>query len=183
MEIYRIILGKKKSLAVLGPGDVFGEMSLITSQPRSASVRAVTKVRAYAFDKNAFEQLIRQNYGIAVKIIRMLAQRLSEVDVQIENLLYPDNESKVINTLIRAVEDEGIDTKGGHMLRLTAEALALRTDLPMEEIKRILAKLLHTGALTFKDGLFSIPDLSELKKFLEYLELKSRYEIPNKYGL
>jgi len=183
VEVYRIILGKKKSLFVLGPGDVFGEMSLITSQPRSATVRALTKVRAYAFDKDAFEQLIHQNYGIAVKIIRMLAQRLQEADVHIENLLYPDSESRILNTLIRAVEDEGIDTKSGYLLRYTPEQLAIKTDLPIEEMRKILAKLMRSGAIFFKDGLFHIPDLAQLKKLLEYVEFKQKYEPPEKFGV
>ena len=183
VEVFRIVAGKKKVLSILGPGDVFGEMSLICNQPRSASVRAMTRVRVYTFDRPAFEQMIRQNYGVAVKIIRMLAQRLQEADVHIENLLYPDSESKLLNTVIRAVEDEGIETKDGYLLRLSPEELAVKTDLPMNEMKRILAKLMHANLIAFKDGMFQVPDLKQLKKFLEYLELKQKYEQPGKFGL
>lgn len=183
VEVFRMVLGKKKLLSVLGPGDVFGEMSLICNEARSATVRALTRVRAYAFDRQAFEQMIRQNYGIALKIIRMLAQRLQEADVHIENLLYQDNDSKLLNTLIRAVEDEGIKTKDGFLLKLTPEQLALRTDIPMEELKRILAKIMRAGGISFKDGLFKIPDLEQLKKFLEYLETKQKYEAADKAEL
>ena len=183
VEVFRMVLGKKKSLSVLGPGDVFGEMSLICNQERSATVRTINRVRAYAFDRQAFEQLIRQNYGIALKIIRMLALRLQEADVHIENLLYQDNDSKLLNTIIRAVEDEGIKTKDGFLLRLTPEQLALRTDLPVEELKKILAKIMRAGGMSFKNGLFKIPDLNQLKKFLEYLETKQKYEAADKLTL
>jgi CRP-like cAMP-binding protein/ribonuclease BN (tRNA processing enzyme) len=183
VEVYRVVAGKKKVLTVLGPGDVFGEMSLICNQPRSASVRALTKVRVYTFDRPAFEQMIRQNYGVAVKIIRMLAQRLQEADVHIENLMYPDSESKLINTVIRAVEDEGIETKAGFLLRISPEQLATRTDLPMNELKRILAKLIEAKLIAFREGQFEVPDLKQLKKFLAYLELKQKYEQPGKFGL
>jgi len=176
VEVFRMLLGKKKSLSVLGPGDVFGEMSLICNHPRTATVRAVTRVRAYTFDRAAFEQLVRKNYGIALKIIRMLAQRLQEADVHIENLLYPDNESKLLNTIIRAIADEGIKTKDAVLLRLTPEQLAIRTDLAMDELKRLLAKIMRAGNITFKDGLFRIPDPELLKKFLDYLETKQKYE-------
>ena len=129
VEVFRIVLGKKKSLSVLGPGDVFGEMSLLVNQTRTATVRALTQVRAYAFDRSSFEQMVHQNYGVAIKIIRMLAMRLQEADVHIENLLYQDNESKLLNTIIRAVEDEGIKTKDGFLLRLTPGA-ACHPDRP-----------------------------------------------------
>jgi CRP-like cAMP-binding protein len=176
VEVFRIVLGKKKSLSVLGPGDVFGEMSLLVNQTRTATVRALTRVRAYAFDRGSFEQMVHQNYGVAIKIIRMLALRLQEADIHIENLLYQDNESKLLNTIIRAVEDEGIKTKYGFLLRLTPEQLAIRTDLPVEELKKLLSKIMRAGGMSFKDGLFKIPDLDQLKKFLEYLETKEKYE-------
>jgi len=183
VEVYRMILDKKKVLAILGPGDVFGEMSIFFSQPRSATVSAMTRVRAYAFDRPAFEQLVRENYGIAVKMIRMLAQRLQEADVQIENLLYRDNDSKVINTLVRAVEDEGIKTRTGHQLRLTPEQLALKTDLPAEEIKKLLARLIKNKIVIFTEGLFQIPDLERLRRLLDYLEMKQEFEAPDKFDL
>jgi len=176
VEVFRVVLGKKKVLAILGPGDIFGEMSIFFSQPRTATVKAITRVRVYAFDRPAFEQLIQGNYGIAIKLIRMLAQRLQEADVQIENLLYRDNDSKVINTLVRAIEDEGIKTKTGYSLRLTPEQLGIKTDLPAEEIKKTLARLIKNGVVSFKDGIFEIPDLERLRRLLEYLEMKSEFE-------
>ncbi len=182
-EVYRMILDKKKVLAILGPGDIFGEMSIFSSQPRSATVRALTRVRVYTFDRAAFEQLLRENYGIAIKLIRMLAQRLQEADVQIENLLYRDTDSKVINTLVRAVEDEGIKTGSGHRLRLSPEQLAIKTDLPVEDIKRVLAKLIRNGVVSFKDGIFKVPDLDRLRRLLDYLEMKSEFEAPESCDL
>jgi|GEM_PF-93110 len=176
VEIYRIILGKKKVLSMLGAGDIFGEMSVFFTQPRTNSARALTRVKAYAFDRNAFEQLVRENYGIALKVIRMLAQRLQEADIHIENLLYQDSESRLVNTIIRAVEDEAIETKDGYLLRLTPEQLAIRTDLRVEELKKLLTKLIRSGLVFFKEGFFSIPNLEELKKLLSYLELKQKFD-------
>jgi CRP-like cAMP-binding protein len=181
-EVYRMVAEKKKVLAILGPGDIFGEMSVFFNQPRTASVRAMARVRVYAFDRSAFEQLVRENYGIAIKMIRMLAQRLQEADVQIENLLYRDNDSKVINTLVRAVEDAGIKTKSGHRLRLLPEQLAATTDLPAEEVKKVLARLIQNGVIVFKDGLFLIPDLERLRRLLGYLELKQEFDPPGRSG-
>ena len=183
VEIYRMVLGKKKVLSILGPGDIFGEMSVFFDQPRKESARALSRVRAFCFDRRAFEQLIKNNYGIALKIIRMLALRLQEADIHIENLLYRDNESKLVNTLIRAVEEEGIESGGGYILRLTPEQLAMRTDLSIEEMKRILAQLIRAGFISFQKGFFRISDLSRLKRLLNYLELKEEFEPLEKFIL
>ena len=146
VEIYRMVLGKKKVLSILGPGDIFGEMSVFFDQPRKESARALSRVR-------------------------------------IENLLYRDNESKLVNTLIRAVEEEGIESGGGYILRLTPEQLAMRTDLSIEEMKRILAQLIRAGFISFQKGFFRISDLSRLKRLLNYLELKEEFEPLEKFIL
>jgi len=182
VELYRTVLGRKKVLAIAGAGDIFGEISVFFNQPRQVSARALTEVLAFAFDRQAFELLIRNNYGIALKIIRMLAQRLQEADIHIENLLYRDNESKLLNTLIRAVEDEGIETQAGYLLRLTPEQLAMRTDLSSQEMKKILTGLIQAGLISFQQGFFRIPDLNRLKRLLEYLELKEEFEPIEKFA-
>ena len=182
VELYRMVLGRKKVLAIAGAGDIFGEVSVFFNKPREVSARALSEVRAFAFDRTAFELLIRNNYGIALKIIRMLAQRLQEADIHIENLLYQDNESKLLNTLIRAVEDEGIETRAGYLLRLTPEQLAMRTDLSSQEMKKILTGLIQAGLISFQQGFFRIPDLNRLKRLLEYLELKEEFEPIEKFA-
>ncbi len=65
-------------LARRGPGDVVGEMSLITRSPRIASVVADGDVRAIRIDRHAFESMIHDRPDIALGVIRVLAHRLAE---------------------------------------------------------------------------------------------------------
>lgn len=71
-------------LAELGPGEYFGEMSLVESVVRSASVVALEPVRAFTLKGTSFYQLYRtqpDQYGIVVlNIARDLARRLRALD-------------------------------------------------------------------------------------------------------
>lgn len=62
-----------------GPGDFFGELSLLSSTPRTARVVAATDVRCIAIRRGDFEQLLHDEPSIAVAMLAELANRLAEV--------------------------------------------------------------------------------------------------------
>ncbi len=74
----------EEALAVLGAGDVFGEMSLIDSAPRSADARVHERVRMLVIAKDAFEDLLFLHkdlaYEVLWNIVRMLTHRLRETN-------------------------------------------------------------------------------------------------------
>lgn len=70
-------LGASFELARLGPGDHFGEMALLTAEPRTASVVALEETRAVALSKTVFEKLLAQLPQVATAVARSLAVRLS----------------------------------------------------------------------------------------------------------
>jgi len=65
-------------IATRGPGDVVGEMSLITQRPRMATMRAVGDVRTIWISRRAFEGMIHDRPDIAIGVMRVLADRLAE---------------------------------------------------------------------------------------------------------
>jgi len=65
------------SPVALGPGEFFGELSLLTDSPRLARVRAVTPVRGLAIDRTAFGDLLRDEPRIALAMLPVLARRLA----------------------------------------------------------------------------------------------------------
>lgn len=73
-----------KPLAELGPGDFFGEMAILEDQPRFASVRARTPCRLLRVDRAAFAAMLRDNFEIAVRIMRKLVARLRRTEEQLQ---------------------------------------------------------------------------------------------------
>jgi CRP-like cAMP-binding protein len=60
----------------LGPGEFFGELSLLTDQPHTARVRAVTDVRCLAISRRDFAEILAAEPTIAVAMLPVLARRL-----------------------------------------------------------------------------------------------------------
>jgi CRP-like cAMP-binding protein len=65
---------------LMGPGEFFGELSLLTDAPRVARVHAVTPVRGLAIGRRVFTELLHDEPGIAVAMLPVLARRLVEVE-------------------------------------------------------------------------------------------------------
>jgi CRP-like cAMP-binding protein len=76
----------RKTIARLCAGDFFGEMSLMTGDPRSASVVALEDVECYRLDKEAFHDILQQRPEIAEHISHVLARRRLEHDAALEGL-------------------------------------------------------------------------------------------------
>jgi CRP-like cAMP-binding protein len=60
----------------LGPGEFFGELALLTDQPRNARIRAKTSVRCLAISRTDFQKLLKEEPDIAVAMLPRLAQRV-----------------------------------------------------------------------------------------------------------
>ena len=71
-------------IATLAAGDFFGEMAILEDQPRFASVRTVTATRLLRVDRAAFAGMLRDNFEIAVRIMRKLVARLRRTEEQLQ---------------------------------------------------------------------------------------------------
>jgi CRP-like cAMP-binding protein len=80
IEILNSVAGKETVLAVLEKGDFFGEMSVLEDMPRAASARALSDTRLLRINGSTFDQLLRDNPEIAVRMMRKLSRRLRETD-------------------------------------------------------------------------------------------------------
>jgi hypothetical protein len=76
----------EQRLSILGPGDIFGEMSLITERPRSASVRALEDVEAQVFDREAFLRVWNSDPESMLPLVTMLCERIRILDALVFEL-------------------------------------------------------------------------------------------------
>ena len=78
--------GLEKEVAELGEGDFFGEMSLLTGDPRRATVVAKSDAECYVIDRALFQQILRNNAALADEIGRLLSEREMKNKIEREGL-------------------------------------------------------------------------------------------------
>jgi CRP/FNR family transcriptional regulator, cyclic AMP receptor protein len=135
--------GKEIILAILGPGEFFGEMSLIDSQPRSATVITMEASSFNVISHNDFMQCLTSNPDISKTILATMAKRLREADKKIESLALLDVYGRVARTLLELATKEG--NKLVVSQNLSQQDIANMVGASREMVNRILKDLAHGG--------------------------------------
>ena len=86
VEVVRIDNSNIIRLAVLGRGDFFGEMSVFEKETRSATVRALGKVRLITVDKKTFMRRIQEDPSLAFRIFQTMAARIKGLNEELVSL-------------------------------------------------------------------------------------------------
>jgi CRP/FNR family cyclic AMP-dependent transcriptional regulator len=98
--------GREIILAILGPGEFFGEMGLIDGSPRSADVVAKEPCELLVLGAAEFQRCLKENFDVAAKLMQILVRRLREADRKIESLALLDVYGRVARLLLEMSEEE-----------------------------------------------------------------------------
>ncbi|MGO4341556.1 cyclic nucleotide-binding domain-containing protein [Pedococcus sp. 2YAF34] len=80
LEGHAVVTSVGMERRIMGPGDHFGEISLIDGQPRSATVVAQGPLRTFAIPREAFQLLLDDHPEIARNLLQVLCRRLRQIE-------------------------------------------------------------------------------------------------------
>lgn len=158
--------GSEAILAILGPRDFFGELSVIDGYGRSASVTSIDEVELVMFQRADFLCIIEKIPKIALALLRELAGRIRKSDSHIRSLSLLDAKGRVAATLIRLAEDIGrikLD-------KVVIEELPLQRDLASiagtsrETISRVIKKFEDEGHCSVSRNAIIFDNFERFKK-------------------
>ena len=86
--------GEKLVLEILESGDFFGEMSLLTGEPRSATVRADGDCEVLEISKEVMAEVLRDSPQCLARLSELLARRRLEGDNIVRDAIVPDDQGK-----------------------------------------------------------------------------------------
>jgi CRP/FNR family transcriptional regulator len=163
VRLYRTHLGgQEKTLGVVGPGGVFGEMSLLDGGERSASALVEEDASLLVLYKEAYLGLLRRLPLFAHNLARLLAHRLREADLELDLLAFEEAESRVAYALLKLLR-QGY----GPELRLRHQDLAHLAGASRETVTRVLHALRDQGIVRLAPGVVEVvsPGLLEERAF------------------
>lgn len=141
--------GRENLLAVLGPGEMFGELSLFDPGPRTATASAVTDSTLASLDHDDLRPLLLDQPGVAVQLLRALAQRLRRTNEAMADLVFSDVPGRVAKALLDLAERFGDDEGDGVRVRhdLTQEELAQLVGASRETVNKALSEFANRNWL------------------------------------
>jgi CRP-like cAMP-binding protein len=139
--------GQENLLTILGPSDMFGEMSLFDPGPRTASATTITEVRAVSMDRDALRTWIADRPEIAEQLLRVLARRLRRTNNDLADLIFTDVPGRVAKQLLQLAQRFGVQEDGTLRVThdLTQEEIAQLVGASRETVNKALAEFAHRG--------------------------------------
>jgi CRP-like cAMP-binding protein len=175
VQISKKVRDVEKVLAILGPGEFFGEMAIISNKPRNASAAVEEDVRVLMIDPKTFEAMIRGNSEIAVRMIKKLAERLSDADAQIENLLLSDPSSRIVHHMLQQCQTRGRAGEEGIEIDFPVRDLPRELAVGEPAIRYMLSRLERSGLIETSGDRVTVRDTARLFDFLRFLEMKWKF--------
>ena len=160
--------GKEIILSTLGPGEFFGEMSLLDDEPRSASVIATEKLEVLTIWQSDFLELLRENFGITRRLLAEMSKRLRDASSRIESLATMDVYGRLARYLLELAASQGREAPDGYVAvtRPTHQAIANTIGTSRETVSRLIHELMEQGLL-LSEGKTIYLRREALRKFRE----------------
>jgi CRP-like cAMP-binding protein len=100
VELIKMFGQVEKILDIIGPSEMFGEMAILESAPRSATAIALDAVKVLEFNHKNFEILIMGNPQIALRLLKIFAKRIYDSKRRFMILTLPDPQAKIADVFL-----------------------------------------------------------------------------------
>jgi CRP/FNR family cyclic AMP-dependent transcriptional regulator len=158
--------GRENLVAVMGPSDQFGELSLFDPGPRTATAVVVTDGRVARLPKAALQKWVEERPQIAMQLLRVVARRLRRTNTMLADLIFVDVPGRVAKQLLQLAQRFG-SVEGGQLRvthDLTQEELAQLVGASRETVNKALADFAARGWLRLEGKSVVILDRERLSR-------------------
>lgn len=161
--------GKEITKAILGRGEVFGELSLLGEEKRRDAATALEDTDACVVTLEELRGLMRDRSELNLFFMRMFGKRQLEMERRLESLVFRDSRSRIVEFLIDLVKNKGQRVGYEWVVRqfLTHQEIANLTATSRQTVTTTLNDLRYKKLLTFNRARLLVRDLDKLEQELQ----------------
>ena len=158
--------GRENLVAVMGPGEICGEMALFDPSPRSTSATAVSETRLDGLKHENLRKVIQRSPEVSAQLLQALARRLRRTNENLADLVFSDVPGRVAKALLDLADRFGRPATDGILVahELTQEELAQLVGASRETVNKALAEFVQRGWIRLEARAVVILDLQRLKQ-------------------
>lgn len=158
--------GRENLLMILGPGDMFGDLSLFDSGPRTATATAVTETKLLSLGQDKVIPWVKEHPEVSLHLLARLASRLRRTNEVVGDLVFADVPGRVAKALIDLGVKFGEKREEGLFVNhdLTQEELAQLVGASRETVNKALADFAQRGWLRLEARSVMILDYERMLK-------------------
>ncbi|HLR58001.1 MAG TPA: Crp/Fnr family transcriptional regulator [Beutenbergiaceae bacterium] len=158
--------GREHLLAILGPGEILGEVSLYDPGPRTATATALAKTVVVELQHTDLLRVLDARPEISQHLLRSLAIRLRRTNDKVSDLIFSDVPGRVARSLLELGARFGQQTERGLRVThdLTQEELAQLVGATRETVNKALAEFSSRGWLQLDGRSVILLDIPKLRR-------------------
>lgn len=158
--------GREVTVGLLGPGDFFGDLALLDSGPRSASVVTLEAVETLTLDRGPFLNVLATHPRASTALLAALGERLRRTDEFIQDVLFLDLPARLAKHLLALADEHGAPAAGGIKItvRLSQTELAGIVGSTRESVNRCLNAFADRGLLALERDAITILRPEEVRR-------------------
>jgi CRP-like cAMP-binding protein len=158
--------GRENLLAILGPGEMFGELSLFDPGPRTATATAVAETQLIGLGHDNLQTFLSNRPEVAATLLAALARRLRRTNETLADLVFTDVPGRVAKALLDLSSRFGRPAEEGILVAhdLTQEELAQLVGASRETVNKALADFATRGWIKLEARAVVLIDVERLKR-------------------
>lgn len=162
--------GREAFVAIMGPGQVFGELSLFESHQRTADARAMEPSVLHALAHDDFRPYVGAHPEVAWELLTVLARIVRRQDQAIQDMVFLDVGGRVARRLLDLADEHG-EPAGADAIRvsvpITQEELAQMVGASRESVNKALGSFMDRGWVALEGRHYVISDAESLRRRLK----------------
>ena len=156
--------GKEIVLAILHPGEVFGEIALLDGKGRTADARAMSRCNIAVLDRRDVMSFFERQPTVWPKLVEVLCDRLRRTDQHLAEMALLEIPLRLAKTLLRLLAEEHA---GGEKLALSQRELGNIVGASRESVNKCLNEWQRRGIVTIEDNFITIANRKVLEQMAD----------------
>jgi CRP-like cAMP-binding protein len=168
VELVKIIGDIEKTLDILQPSEMFGEMAILENSPRSATAIALEEVKVLEFNRQNFEILMLGNPQIAFKLLKMFTKRIYDSKRRFMILTLEEPQAKIADVFLMLDEtQDGIDrTSERREFNTTVDDIAHWAGMNINQTREILGHFVTQRRMELYPNKIVVKNINDFSRFV-----------------
>jgi CRP-like cAMP-binding protein len=168
VELVKIIGDIEKTLDILQPSEMFGEMAILENSPRSATAIALDVVKVLEFNSQNFEILMLGNPQIALKLLRMFAKRIYDSKRRFMILTLDEPQAKIADVFLMLDETQAsLDrTTEAREFKTTVDDIAHWAGMSITETRETLSHFVAQRRMEMYPDRIIVKNINDFSRFV-----------------
>lgn len=161
--------GREVTIALLEPGEIFGELEVLGDSPRDTLAEALDDSQICVVNKELFLQMIRSKPEFSFRLTKLIGMRMQKIESRVEDLVFKDVPARLAHLLLDLAKNYGRETPQGTFLqiKITHQEIANLIGSIRETVSAILGEFKRDGWISFEGRQMTLLRSDLLKKRAE----------------